>query len=83
MSKKFSIGPLTFAKDLKTAKIFVSMLNCSNTVVLKTLHTASIDYYKTKVHSRYDLAASLTFCTFNPETCQLNFYQKIPNKAKH
>ena len=29
MSKKFSIGPLAFAKDLKTAKIFVSMLNCS------------------------------------------------------
>ena len=35
-----------------------------------------------KVQSRYDLAASLTFCTFNRETCEMNFYQKMLNKAK-
>ena len=85
-------GPTLFSDNmLQTALKQFGNYKAAGTDRIKPILHHHLDWFsrrrlvyimEAKVQSRYDLAASLTFCTFNPETCQLNFYQKMPNKAK-
>ena len=74
------------ADDLLLILFSLISFSHSSPPTTQSLHLSPLLVLKkgtsTKVQSRYDLAASLTFCTFNREMCLLNFYQKMPNKAK-